>query len=368
MGFESSKPASRKQRPPPPGVQASELGRCDACGRTLDLAFTPGGGHIVATVEVDTSSGEGREFRIWDFRTLQRVPVYSQAPNNRYGLGYQVPTKLPLDSYVRGSFILHPLLMEGFLRPIVTSPIRSTTIDQVDPVSNLSFTWLRGAGRLSLPMAASPCPQLMPGFETILAGVDLERRNILRILGWSQDGGRLEKAFAVHHLGITHVTFTGDGDYIITLSKDRWCRLTSLAAGPTTFSTRISTPHSPDMLKSCYVGAGPQRRILVTSIWGSDVAIWYPQDEGSVHNPVVFNLSAALGRAVLPLCITDSCRFLACSTQNGFDIIDLIEWRLMAMGLGAGLYDIKRGAFSSGNHYIAVSTTERIHVYQLLWH
>lgn len=57
----------------------------------------------------------------------------------------------------------------------------------------------------------------------------------------------------------------------------------------------------------------------VASIWGTRVHIWHP----AVNDLTSYDLNAARLVEGWPLCISADCRYLACRTEDGFDIMEL---------------------------------------------
>lgn len=258
-----------------------------------------------------------------------------------------------VDHRICGNIILDPDLEESFLwldsirRKICHVDIRARSMAQ-----NLD------SGMIGHPMMVSQPPDSIPGLVTLYTGVDRVQRNMVRVLGKYQNGGSYSHEWTVGHSEITHVDTTASG-LVVTLSKDGFCRGSEIDSGPRAELVACIDLNSPaDMVRVCGTRISGVRHDYVVSTWGPNLAIWwlYAMNTRMCPNPQVYSLSERLGRRVLPLCISDDGVYLALGSYDGFDIFDISSQEVVETGLGLGIFDITKGAFSHDNRRIVVST------------
>lgn len=416
--YQSFDPPSYNQelssRPPQPPSMAALLWQVSTDGPMLDIAFTPGGGHVAAVVKTRGPLGEEREVRIWEVQTGLPVRVnehstqgnwtglYGGSEQGRsldqsraggfynnfspgggphgwssgnYGVGScgasGTTSGNQLNHHVSGTFIMNPLWGEAFLRP--DNRYLQRKLDLIDLRSG-DLRFFEAPIKLCLPIVASPNPGFIPGFDCILVGVDYHLKGVIHVLCTSENGARLEKQWNAGRDEITHLAFHPSGGTVYSLSKDGYCRWTSIVAGSGD-GIHINSRYPPDMIQVGWSqvrdpasGPGYITGEHVVSIWGSDVAFWY-LDTGYGEEPSlqVYNLNETLGRRVLPLCISHDGCYLACGSHNGFDIIEILTGTAVRENMGKGLYDIEKAAFSLDGQKIVVSTAGKTtHLFAML--
>ena len=164
-----------------------------------------------------------------------------------------------------------------------------------------------------------------------------------------------------HHIDdVTHLAVVPDGTALASLSKDGTGRLTSLATGRVLGKFEVETRHAPRMLQVSPDGQ------LIASVWGWDVVLWYP----ATSKVVVYNVNAARQTEGWPLCISPDCRFLACRTEDGFDVMDLATGRFLGEITGftgeRSLF-ISAAAFNSdGGWLVAGKSNGEVVLYEVI--
>lgn len=141
--------------------------------------------------------------------------------------------------------------------------------------------------------------------------------------------------------------FMPNGREIISLSKDGTGRLTSVKNGATKGKFEVSGRHNPTMLQ-----VAPDSK-LVASVWGYDVMLWHP----GTGQSTTYSLNTVRRNEGWPLCISQDCRFLACRTERGFDILELMTGRYLGETVEVQRAScITSGAFNSDGTMIAIGT------------
>lgn len=342
-------------------------------GPILDISFTPGGEHVVAVVKTSRSLGAQQEFRIWEVRSSRPVHVQNQSQQGNSGMGSEVygnsfQDSTPDSHTINGSFIMSPCWKESFLRP--DDRFFSPKLDFVDICSRDIVSFEIPSKMLSLPMVASPSPGSIMGFDQILVGVDSVCKSIIHVVGSAKNGARIEKSHDLRCGEITHLAFFPTGQHVLSLSKSGVCRCTNIEDGSGD-GIHIKSNHAADMLQYVHRRHVDHDSVSeysayehVVSVFGSDVAIWYwwpHRDEGPTNRLLMYNLNTTLGRCVTPLCITYDGVFLACASDDGFDIIEVVtgKWVMGTSSWRGGPFGICKGAFSPDGSEIILCTQER---------
>lgn len=199
-------------------------------------------------------------------------------------------------------------------------------------------------------------------------------------LGWSQDGrliaagegqyrckervgiwdaktGKRVGRVVSHIDTVTHAAFAppgligntctsaNPGDKIVTLSRDGTLRITDPATSKTLSRLEIDS-HNPRML------AVSSR--AVTSIWGSRVHIWYP----AINDLTSYDLTTTRMEEGWPLCISPDCRYLACRTEDGFDIMELSSGTVLCSEPCDAL--VTSGAFSPDSRLLLLGRMDGV--------
>lgn len=347
-------------------------------GPIVDISFTPGGEHVVAVVKTSGSLGAAHEFRIWEARSARPVHVQDQSQQGRSGMGgsgfygssfRDYPTPNPS---ISGSFIMSPCWREAFLRP--DNQVFSPELDFVD-LGSRAIVPFEVPGKMSLPIAASPNPGYIMGFDQVLAGVDSVCKSVIHIVGKAKNGVVLDKSYDLRCGEINHLTFTSDGAMVLSLSKYGVCRWTDIDCGAGD-GIHIMSRHPSDMLHSghmklpsCTSPSGYDEFRHIVSVWSSEVAVWrwVPHQDGEISSRLdVYDLNEVLGRRLTALCISPDGLYIACASDDGFDIIEVVtgKWVMGTSSWRGGPFGICKGAFSPSGRGILLCTQERT----IYWH
>lgn len=347
--------------PPWPTIKAKRQWKTQASGPVQSLTFTPGGAHVVTVVE-NGASGSFRAIQVFETKSSHEVVLEPQENRPPSYQSMRPPTRagntggdFPLDLTISaGQFILHP--GGGFEESIVRPDIgwsRLTVTDLYYPLDDFEDpddALITRVKSIQFPMAISPGPPVLSGCDEIFAGVDIEDKGVLRVYSWSADEHRLRqrRSWEFPNDEITHLEFTGDGRRIVCLTKRRFCRVVDLVTNEQQ-AIPVPTTHEPEMLRTYQ---SPDGKVEVAvSIW-EDVVVFSEYGGGQVET---YSLLSAVGAKVRALCLTKDCEFLACATDNGFDIFQPRTRKIVQKGLGRDIVDIRKGCFSDDGRNIAVA-------------
>ncbi|GAB1312393.1 hypothetical protein MFIFM68171_02603 [Madurella fahalii] len=134
--------------------------------------------------------------------------------------------------------------------------------------------------------------------------------------------GRVTAVLMGHMDAVTQLAFlppsssvagAAGGAALVSAGRDGYVRVTSVASGRTLHKIEIGARAPASILRVSPDGN------LVATVWGRDVVLWH-LDSGRVHN---YNLNAVRLAEGWPLCVSPDCRYLACRTEDGFDVSDL---------------------------------------------
>ncbi|KAK4109006.1 hypothetical protein N656DRAFT_771457 [Canariomyces notabilis] len=155
-------------------------------------------------------------------------------------------------------------------------------------------------------------------------------------VAWSPDGTMLrghkgveatvERLLMGHTEEVTQLAFLphweGDGKALVSAGKDGYVRVTNIASRKTLKKIKIEARSPPSILKVSLGGK------LVVTVWGRKVVLWC-LNSGRVQN---YNLNVVRQSEGWPLCVSPDCRFLACRTEEGFDVSDVATATRLAVG------------------------------------
>ena len=122
--------------------------------------------------------------------------------------------------------------------------------------------------------------------------------------------------------------------------------MTDVASGRTLQRIEVGAGRAaaPSLLRVSPDGA------LVATVWGRDVVLWH-LDTGRVR---AYSLTVVRPAAEgWPLCISPDCRYLACRTEDGFDVSDLDTGRFRGEFAWSGP-TVTAAAFDSTGTRLAV--------------
>jgi WD40 repeat protein len=134
-----------------------------------------------------------------------------------------------------------------------------------------------------------------------------------------QSSGVAEACIHGHLAPIALLQYMPNGD-LISLATDGVGRLCSSkqsdagAPGALIKQFRVDTRYPPSLLKVSPDGE------LIVSVWGRQVALWYP----TTNALTTYNLDEKRLIELWPLAISPDCRLMACRTDRGLDIIDVL--------------------------------------------
>lgn len=177
----------------------------------------------------------------------------------------------------------------------------------------------------------------------------LELKDVAAPIAWSADGRALAAAEPRHRIGmwdartgvrlgrvpghidaVTHAAFTPDAK-LVTLARDGTLRVTDPASSKTLYKLEIEAPAAAARNPRA-LAVSPDGNTVV-SVWGTVVHIWMPQ-HGRLTS---YNLSSTRACEGWPLCISPDCRYMACWTEAGFDIMDVASGAVVCTREGGPL-------------------------------
>lgn len=156
-----------------------------------------------------------------------------------------------------------------------------------------------------------------------------------RVGVWDVRTGARSGRIVSHVDVVTHAAFTPEND-LVTLSRDGTLRISN----PRTSRTASRLEISADSMAS-----GPRALAVspdgttIVAVWGATVHVWTPRGNSLTS----YNLSSVRKTEGWPLCISPDCRWMACRTEDGFDIMDvasgeLLYWQTSDVVVTAGAF------------------------------
>lgn len=129
---------------------------------------------------------------------------------------------------------------------------------------------------------------------------------------WDVKTGTRVGRVVSHIDNVIHAAFTSDL-HLVTLSRDGTLRITNPVTMKTISRLEVSSSTNPRALAVSPDGT------RIVSIWGTTVNIWLPR----TNDLTSYNLNTVRRTEGWPLCISPDCRYMACWTEDGFDIMDV---------------------------------------------
>ncbi|PHH89059.1 hypothetical protein CDD83_6704 [Cordyceps sp. RAO-2017] len=188
-------------------------------------------------------------------------------------------------------------------------------------------TTQRGQGAQHHP-SGSLCIRDLGTGKTVL---DL-RQAVAEPVAWSRDGNVLAAGDARGSVGVwdarsgarvgmvvghidrvTHAAFM-PGLTLVTLSRDGTARITDARTARTLSRLETDVPGA----RPRALAVSPDGRSVI-SLWGTTVHTWLPET-GDLAS---YDLRSTRRAEGWPLCISPDCRWMACRTEDGFDLVDL---------------------------------------------
>lgn len=168
-----------------------------------------------------------------------------------------------------------------------------------------------------------------------------------RVGVWDVRSGARTGRVLSHIDTVTHAAFAPSLE-LVTLSRDGTARVTNVSTGKTVSRLEIGTGVSgnPRTLNLTSNGS------TVASVWGTTVQIWLPR----ANHVTSYSLGSVRATEGWPLCISPDGSYMACRTEDGFDIMDLSS--------GVVLWEHKSdvpvtsGAFSPDSKVFLLGTME----------
>ncbi|KAK0665746.1 WD40-repeat-containing domain protein [Cercophora samala] len=163
-----------------------------------------------------------------------------------------------------------------------------------------------------VPMRA---PLVMSEDGGLVAGVSSKDGSRVVVCGF---GGNMKmlrvKTMVIKHTEeVTGMGFLPEGAGLVTAGRDGYVRVTDLHSGRTLKRIEIGARAACSILQVSGDGK------MVVTVWGRDVVLWY-LETGRVHN---YNLNVVRQAEGWPLAVSKDCRYLACRTEDGFDVSDV---------------------------------------------
>ncbi|PTB66284.1 YVTN repeat-like/Quino protein amine dehydrogenase, partial [Trichoderma citrinoviride] len=206
----------------------------------------------------------------------------------------------------------------------------------------------------------------------------LELKQVSAPIAWSPDGRTIAAAEASssssqqHRIGtwdvrtglrtgrvpghidaVTHVSFLGSdaNAAIVTLSRDGTARVTDPRTSRTLYKLEVDNNDAAG--GGCRIpralGVSPDGATVV-SVWGTAVHVWMPR-HGRLTS---YRLGGTRPPACegWPLCVSPDCRYIACWTESGFDVMDAASGSVVCAREGGPL--VTAAAFSVDGRVLVV--------------
>ncbi|KAI9166578.1 WD repeat-containing protein [Paramyrothecium foliicola] len=133
-----------------------------------------------------------------------------------------------------------------------------------------------------------------------------------RVSVWDVRSGNRVGRLMSHIDTVTHAVFTPACE-LVTVSRDGTARVSNSAAGKTISRLEVGPGASGNPRTLAVSPEGS----TIASVWGSTVQLWLPR----ANHITSYNLGTVRATEGWPLCISPDCRYMACRTEDGFDIM-----------------------------------------------
>lgn len=173
-----------------------------------------------------------------------------------------------------------------------------------------------------------------------------EARN--RVGVWDARSG-LRTGRVVGHIDeVINAAFTPDSE-LVTTSRDGTVRITD----PRTSRTLSKLEVDAGSTNPRALAVSPDGGSIV-SLWGTTLHIWLPRT-GQLTS---WGLHAARGSEGWPLCISPDCRWMACRTEKGFDVVEVATGCIVWEGGCESAAMFTAGAFSFDSRVLVLGTVD----------
>ncbi|KXX77396.1 Guanine nucleotide-binding protein subunit beta-like protein [Madurella mycetomatis] len=233
------------------------------------------------------------------------------------------------------------------------------------PVPRLEIYDLRRRTRLLKADPPVTAPVAWSPDGSTLAGVSARdpSRVMLVSVAPGPGAGRIGTVLMGHMDAVTQLAFLPPvawsawaGAALVTAGRDGYVRVTSVDSGRTLHKIEIGARAPANILR-----VSPDGRLVVT-VWGRDVVLWH-LDTGRVHN---YNLNAVRQTEGWPLCVSPDCRYLACRTEDGFDVSDVLTGKFRGEFARVGA-PITAAAFDrDGSRLVVGDYTGELQVFEVV--
>ncbi|KAK4462245.1 guanine nucleotide-binding protein subunit beta-like protein [Cladorrhinum samala] len=172
-----------------------------------------------------------------------------------------------------------------------------------------SVRWSKQEVPMRAPVAFSP-----DGMT--LAGVSTRDPSRIVLARFSKEMVAVRTMVIKHTDEVTRLAYLPDGTKLVSAGRDGYLRLTCLESGRTLKRIEVMGRAHASILEVARDGT------RVVSVWGRDVVVW-DLGSGGVHT---YNLDVIRGDGMSegwPLAVSPDCRYLACRTEDGFDVSDV---------------------------------------------
>lgn len=316
-------------------------------GREIQqLCFSGSDAHLVARVSkfpnalaVSADTDHVSTLFLWDFPSGTRITMREEPDR-----GFRAQKGFALSSgaeiMVACAFRRNEVERERFdehrsMRTVGGGPPRLEVLD---------LAGRKRRFKANLPIQA---PLAWSGDGRCLAAVST--RDPSRVVVVDVSGGikgketKIERVIAGHVGEVTHLAFTPDGTEVVTAAKDGSMRLTSVYSGRTLRKIELEAKCPPSMMQVSPDGES------VATVWGRQVFVWQLRT-GRLSG---YSLDMVRHTDGFPLAISPDCRYLACRTDDGFDVVKVESGQFCGEFAVDGPL-ITAAAFSHSGNWIAV--------------
>ncbi|KAK3997425.1 guanine nucleotide-binding protein subunit beta-like protein [Cladorrhinum sp. PSN332] len=200
-----------------------------------------------------------------------------------------------------------------------------------------------------------------------LAGVSTRNPSRIVVAAVRRESLSVKTMVLKHTEEVTKLAFLPpDGSRLVSAGRDGYVRITSLDSGRTLNRIEIGGRGHPSILEVAPDGT------KVISVWGRDVVVWDLAGAGTgtgTGTVRTYNLNAVRGNGInegWPLAVSPDCRYIACRTEEGFDVSDVETGKFRGDFATPGSV-ITCAAFTRVGNKIAVGNYDgMIHVYEMI--